>query len=294
MKAPAFFRTLSVCMLFTLFRPTSAQMAINEPSLTWDDFLQEYADALNYASEGEDETGISEEETEMLEQMTTRPLQLNRTTRAELLRLPFISEAQADTLLSYRDAKRGISALGELMLLRGFDYQTRRWLSLFVRCDSTYVATPVAERAKPLRQRLTDGHHEVATLMDVPLYRRQGYKTPEHPSATNHFTGKAVRHLVRYRYALKQEAQWGVTLEKDQGEPVAKRGFYPYDHLSAYASVRPSGKHWSMCIGDFEVRGGRGLVFGRTLFSGRSQFAARQRLQSSTTFRPHTSAAEYG
>ncbi len=260
--------------------------------LSWDEFLVEYSDYLE-TEENADDDNLWEEEVDRLEQMASRPLQLNRASREELLELPFLSGAQVDSLLSYRSAKHGFLALGELQLVRGMDYFPRRWLTLFVRCDSALVEERAWSRPRTLKERLNAGTHEVATLAEVPFYQREGYKTPETPTANNYFTGNSLRHLIRYRFAQKKELMWGVTFEKDAGEPIGKRGFYPYDYISGYVYAKPKGRNWSIVLGDYEVRKGRGLLFGRAVFGGAQQFYTAQRY-AGLTFRPHTSVAESG
>lgn len=259
--------------------------------LTWEDFVAEYVDGNEWA-EGKEPT---DEQLEWLEGLALQPLQLNRMARGELIALPFVSEAQADSIVAYRTAKQGIRSLGELQLISGIDYYTRRYLSLFVRCDSL----PLPDEAKIARRdaehrlghKFSAGEHEIETRLDVPLYQREGYKKPEEPSASNYYTGNALHHTMRYRYTYKREVAYGFTAEKDAGEPVCKRGFYPYDYLSGYMMLRPSARAWSFVAGDYEVRGGSGLLFGRQYFAGREQIAQAAR-RAITTFRPHTSSDE--
>lgn len=282
---------LIVIVAVTFSLPLRAQMP-QRSFLTWDEFLAEYADFKDSDEDAGDDN-LWEEEVDRLEQMASHPLQLNRASREELLELPFLSGAQVDSLLSYRSAKHGFLALGELQLVRGMDYFSRRWMSLFARCDSAFQEERTWPRPRTLAERLKAGTHEVATLVEVPFYQREGYKTPATPTANNYFTGNSVRHLLRYRFAQKKELMWGVTMEKDAGEPVGKRGFYPYDYISGYIYAKPKGRKWSFVLGDYEVRKGRGLLFGRAIFGGSQQFYQSQRY-SELTLRPHTSAAETG
>lgn len=286
---------MTLIVLFLFHHCLHAQMPTH-PLITWDEFLQEYAteQAFGEDESEENQNGMSQSEIDFLEMLTSHPLQLNKATRDDFLQIPFLEKAQIDSLLSFRAQKHSFYSLGDLLLIKGFDYQTRRWLSLFVRCDSLTPPNP-HQYATPLRQRMKqDGSHEVLTLLEVPLYKRKGYQHPEHPTASNYFLGNPLRHLVRYRYHLKKELNWGFLMEKDAGEPVGKQGFYPYDHLSAYLSYRPFGKNWQLIVGDFEVRNGRGLLFGLPLFSGTNQLYTRQRANIGPSIRPHTSAAEYG
>lgn len=259
--------------------------------LSWDDFVNEYVEN----GEWEESDPPSGAQLDYLEELAARPLQINRASREDFLTLPFVTEEQVDSLLSYRRAKRGFGALGELMLVKGWDYSSRRYLSLFVRCDSLYLSpkekTP---RRKGLWGKLTSvptGKHEVETRLDVPLYRREGYRTPAAPTHTNYYTGNSLHHILRYRYAVRREVACGLTMEKDAGEPVGCRGFYPYDYLSGYVVLRPYGKSWALALGDYELWGGRGLLFGRAFYAGREQLVQPLR-QTATTFRAHTSADE--
>lgn len=271
--------------------PLSAQLP-QGAWLTWEEFLSEYVDEN---AQGEDDSGLSEAQINWLEEMARQPRQLNVLTRRELLELPFINEAQADSLLSYARKKGGLRSLGELQLISGWDYFTRRYLSLFVRCDTLPPRSPAPladeREARRILPKLTKGSHEIETRLDLPFYQREGYKEQAEPTETNYFVGNALHHVVRYRYAYEREAAYGLTAEKDAGEPVGKQGFYPYDYLSGYFYINSAVRPLSFVIGDYEVRGGRGLLMGRPLFAGREQ-AVQGGRRAETTFRPHTSTDE--
>lgn len=286
-------RKLLLLFLLTLSRSLPLLCQTPEvPALSWEDFLQEYAESGE--TEGEE---TYEARLAWLEELALNPLQLNRASRKELAALPFLSGAQTDSILSYRKRKRGFVSMGELMYVRGVDYFTRRYLSLFVRCDSAALET--ADRSPSPSRRASEavkfhrGKHELETRLDVPLYRRKGYETPEEPTATNHYMGNPLRHVIRYRYAYAKEVAYGLTLKKDGGEPVGKRGFYPYDYISGYLMWRPMGKPWSFVAGDYEIRSGRGLLFGKDFFAGREQ-TLRTVGATAVLFRPHTSTDESG
>lgn len=260
------------------------------PALSWDEFVSEYFDH----SISQDNEVRSDDEIEWLENLAQHPLQINRSTREDLMALPFLNTAQVDSLLSYRDKKYGICSLGELQLISGWDYYSRRYFSLFVRFDSLYVAPREADpfHAVRLCHKMVIGRHELETRLDVPFYQRQGYKTLDHPTATNHYLGNPLNHIVRYRYQYKKEIAYGLTMAKDAGEPVCKQGFYPYDYLSGYFMCRPRNKSWSFVLGDYEINDRLGLFFGRDYFAGREQIVRSQSFRS-MHFRPHTSGNEY-
>lgn len=279
-------------LLLTLSAHLQAQMP-QSPWISWEDFLDEYADYTTLSDDASlSVQPLQQEEMDALESLSLHPLQINTASRNDLLQLPFLDQMQADSILAYRERRRGFLSMGELSLVNGLDFTARRWLSLFVRCDSLPTHTS-RTLSRPYRQRWSQGHHELVSRMDIPLYRRQGFKDQDRNTETNRFMGSPLRHLVRYRYDEKRETQWGLTFEKDAGEPVGKQGFYPYDHISGYICLRPKNLKWSSVIGDFEVYGGRGLVWGRPLFGGREQLAGRT-TSLAAMFRPHTSSSESG
>lgn len=279
-------------IVMVLFSTRLAAQFSDRPQLTWDDFVEEYLVDI----EGDNDLLLPDDEVDRLEILSEQTLQLNRVSRQELLALPFLTAEQVDSILSYRRQKHGIHALGELQLIRGIDYFTRRYLSLFVRCDSLPIPDSLsmnrwAQQGR-LVHRLYQGSHQIETLLDVPCYRRAGYKTPSQPSATNYYTGNSLRHLLRYRYQYRQDVAYGITVEKDAGEPVGKVGFYPYDYISGYLVIQPRDKAWTFALGDYEINIGRGLLFGRQYYGGAEQITRPTR-NNIRSIRPHTSTNEY-
>lgn len=288
--SPIPYASLLICAACFIPQKAVAQLTTS-PRISWEEFVTEYAEGYSSNQEGEAAT-LSAEEYDYLENLVQTPLQLNRAEREELLRIPFLNEEQTDTLLAYRTRRKGILAMGELMLLKNFDYTTRRWLSLFARCDSAFIKPPYTnDNHRLFSHKFSEGKHEVETRIDIPFYKREGQKHPSKPTASNYFVGNAVHHVLRYRYNLKKELAYGLTIEKDAGEPVGKKGFYPYDYQSAYLYLNPKHRSWSFIVGDFEMRGGRGLIYGKQFFGSRALFASRQRT-SPANFKPHTSTDE--
>lgn len=256
--------------------------------ISWEEFADNF---LRY----EEDDRINEETITWLEDLSKHPWQINRVSRDDLLSLPFLSASQTDSILSYREKKHGFLALGELQFVRGVDYYTRTYLSLFVRADSAVLPTKEDEMRlrKSLRiaPKLYKGRHEIETTIDVPFYRRKGYENADSAPSASAYTGNALRHIVRYRYTFGKEVAYAFTMEKDAGEPVAKQGFYPYDYLSGFVLLRPKGKRWAVVMGDFNVAGEEGLVFGRQTYGGREVFLTSGKLPE-TKFRGHTSSNE--
>lgn len=260
---------------------------VNGPFMSWDEFVVSFLE--RETSETDDENIVDEDMREWLERLAENPLQINRVEREELLAFPFLSEQQVDSLLAYRETKRGFRSLGEFQLVSGMDYYTRCYLSVFTRCDSMYVSRhPYVGTC--IKDMLIDGSHELESKLIIPLYKRKGYEKPDKPTTTNYYVGNTLQHVVRYRYHYGREVVYGMTMEKDMGEPIAKQGFYPYDYLSFYVCLRPKRRKWNLFLGDYKIRAASGLLYGKSGFrmrTNRSEGAYRN-----LTFSPHTSTDE--
>ncbi len=119
----------SIFLLQPLFPGGSifAQNIAEGDSLTWADFIDNY---LN----GDGEEAETEERIALFEELHRAPLDVNAATRSELLLLPFVTEAQADSLIAYRERKGGLRSLGELMFVPGWHFDTRHFFHLFATC----------------------------------------------------------------------------------------------------------------------------------------------------------------
>ena len=259
-----------------------AQSDRSEPYISWEEFVAEY-----FGDDAEGQTaGMA---LERLEELHADPLNLNTARRADLLALPFLDEAQADSILAYRARRRAFVSLGELQLIRGLGRTERRWISLFAVAGDTVTQPPGR------RERLGRGRHAVVTRLDVPLYRRTGQRrfSPQElqESPNRAYWGNALAHTLRYRYRWRDDVSYGVTLQKDAGEPFLAEGNYPYDYVSLYFSWRAASGRWRLLAGDFNVSLGQGLIFGTGTYDSRTaavERAARRR----TVLRPHTSTDE--
>lgn len=275
-----------------LMTPTAAlgQNATDEAEqfMTWDEFLAEYMERHSVYEDHEEAPLLV---IDYLEQCHAHPLNINTATRDELLDLAFIDEAQADSIIAYRKKHRRIITLGELQLISRLSYDDRRWLSLFTFAGDT--VTPAAS----FKQVYFGGKHQIVARLDAPLYQRAGqrtYSTEELLQNPNRiYLGNGLSNTVRYRYTHANNVAYGLTLQKDAGEPFANRDNYPYDYVSAYVHRRLPHSGHALWLGDYEVRTGQGLLLGHAAFGGRTSLV--ERLPSvHKVIRPHTSAAETG
>ena len=233
-----------------------------EVYMSWDDFMAEYS--------GDGEEVLDDETIDLLERLHSSPLNINTASRQQLLSIPFLAPEQADSLLAYRRQKRMFRSLGELLFFKNIDYNDRRRLSLFL-----YAGDTVTYREKLSLTDFFGGRHEVESRLDMPLYKRAGYKTYSRDELIDNpnkiYLGNELANVVRYRYRSGTAVAYGLTLQNDAGEPFGNKGSTPFSYTSAYFHLRPIGRKYAIWVGDYDIGLSQGLLFSNTFYNGRMQ-----------------------
>ncbi len=179
-------------------------------------------------------------------------------------------------------------SLGELQFVSGLTADTRRWLSLFTFAGDTLRGRPT------MRSTLLSGRHEVSTRLDIPLYTRAGNRPHSADELSQYpnraYLGNGMGNTARYRYKHRAAA-YGLTLQKDAGEPFARRGNYPYDYTSAYFHMAPEERPYALWLGDYTVHAGEGLLAGNSFINSKLQMTE-SGAATRKEIRPHTSSDE--
>ena len=238
------------CLLLLLLLPAEAVRAQSAPSSggvrggLWDDFVEEYTSDVERA---EDEDLLSH--LQELKELSEHPLNINTASVADLLQLPFLSEAQIEQIHAYIYLHGQMQTLAELRLVPLIDEVTRRRISLFV------YAEPVKQETK----KNLFGHlrNDFSTRLDVPLYYRKGQLQ------ANGYRGDPLYHRIRYQIGNSRHFQAGFRVEKDAGERF-------YDSYGGYAMLQDVGILQRAIVGDYRIGFGEGLVIGGSTWSSKS------------------------
>ena len=231
---------------------------------SWEEFVEKIS--VDEYEDGEDLSPLLEE----LAALHEHPFNLNTATKDDLEQLPFLDGDEIEEILAYVYRYGPMQSLGELMLIEELDYQTRQFLTLFV-----YVENPVEEKEKlRLKTLLKGGRHEVTSRLDVPLYKRDGYKIPEDEVLLKNpnkvYLGNSLYHNIRYTYQYRNRLFWGFTAEKDAGEPFGSYGNKAYDAYSFHFLLKDCGKLKALALGDYRLGFGEGLVVNSDFSLGKS------------------------
>lgn len=231
---------------------------------SWEDFVERIS--MDQSIDDNYLTPLLEDLSELHE----HPFNINTITKENLKQLPFLSPEDIEEILAYIYRYGPMKSLGELMLIEKLDYQTRQFLTLFI-----YVGEPDNEKEKlNLKEVFKNGRHELSTRLDVPLYQRDGYKIPSEEELLKNpnkvYLGNSLYHNIRYSFKYQNKLFFGLTTEKDQGEPFGSYGNKGYDTYSFHFLLKDCGFLKTLALGDYRLKFGEGLVVNTDYHFGKS------------------------
>jgi hypothetical protein len=237
--------------------------------------LQVQAEEFTLAneSEPEDDQWVLD-----MEDLLRHPINLRTAGIDELQRLRVLDAIQVQSFFQYVRTLGPPENIYELQAVPG-------WTPGLIRKILPYIRVGVTEESDRLRQRFSEGRHELVTRTVISPEASNGF-------LENKFAGGPLKFFARYRYQFQNLLQWGFTLEKDPGEKWlgGKQGI-AFDFLSGHILIRKWKGIESLLLGDFTVNQGQGLTQWQSISFGRGAEIAQLRRQG-TAFRPYSSAGE--
>lgn len=231
----------------------------------------------------------TEEETEddaYLQQLTylrKEPMNLNMATAEELQVFFFLTDLQIQNFIRYRALLGSLISIYELQSVPGWDIQTIFKILPFITIENKFLLK------ESLQSRFKNGVRSLLIRGSRIIERAKGFDQ----TLNSHYAKDRNRWLMRYRFQYKNLLQYGLTADKDAGEPFFKginaKGF---DFYSFHLFARNLGIFKSIAIGDYTVNLGQGLIQWQSLAFKKSSETMGIKRQS-PTLRPYTSAGEF-
>lgn len=268
----------------------------------WARFADEYLDG----QEGED--AISDEEA--LLEMYRNPININSATKADLLRMPFLTSAQADSIYSKVNQMHGMLSMGELAFIRDLGLREREYMLLFFYCG-TYNGDARARSTAPgdrkNRHRANGAWRDapqaglttdISLTIGAPIEKREGFRSHTRSQLEKNpncqYLGNRLRVGLRYRGDWNNTLRWGFTSAKSEGEPMME-GKNPF--LDSY-SLFLTGRRWRRAtygvrrwvVGDYRMQMALGLVVGASSPDANTLSLSYRPRQEGLT--PHSSTSE--
>ena len=206
------------------------------------------------------EEGIAPDFEEMqsnLLHLNEHKININQATPDDLRQLLFLDEEQIGKLLVYRD-QHPLHSIYELQLVPGLKEWEYRFLALFVEAGET------TKEKVYVRDLFRCAKHEVDGRIDT--------------RNLENFTGDPVYTSLRYQFRSMRKLEFGLTAERDPGEPLSGPKMYGFDHYGGYFQLSDVGPFHTIVAGDYRANFGLGLVvssqtrFGKTAYLNNLNF----------------------
>ncbi len=211
-----------------------------------------------------------------------KPLNLNTATAEELENLVFLNDIQINNLLIHRLKNGKLISIYELQAVEGFDMETIRNILPYIE-----VKRNPEQRFFSLKEMFREGQHQYFLRVQQPIQQYSGYEPIEDSllaeKPNSRYLGNSMRVYSRYRFKYYNNISWGITMEKDPGEPFfsqipqaikdtmpeikAPKGF---DFYSAHFFLKDFGNLKALAVGDYHVQFGQGLTAWTGLSFGKS------------------------
>lgn len=222
--------------------------------LTTDDWMEQLRAIAEDAGEEFDEKQLEALYTD-LSYLAEHPIDLNTASQDDLRKLPFLTDAQVDSILSYRRRYQHFTTIYELKTIEALDWFTCRRIAPFVCVNRHGPERPAITLANLL-------HHGVSEWIakySQTVEQKRGY-TPAPDSTARRYLGEPFSHTVRFAYTFDDRLQAGFAAEKDAGEPFANAAHKGYDYYSVHFVLKDFGHLRTLTVGDFKATFGQGLV----------------------------------
>jgi len=246
------YQLLLVNMLFI----TSSVYAQNDTIYQDEDMIEEVLEFTDDRDSHNYDDEISD-----LKEKFSDPVNINAVNKEQLQQFPFLSDIQIENVIAYLYQHGEMKSIYELQLVKEMDWQTIRYLIPFV------CVKPIEKKNSfpSLHDCYRYGKNELITRLDIPFYRNEGYK--------NKYLGPPPYHSIKYSYRYKEQIYFGLTAEKDRGEPMfALYNRKGYDSYSTYLLIKDLGILKTLAIGDYRLSFGKGLVVSNNFLMGKSLY----------------------
>lgn len=219
---------------------------------------------------------------ENLNYLRQNPINLNYATGDDLRNLMFLNDMQVFHLLAYRETYGYFVTIYELQAVDGFDQYTIEQILPFV---SISKVPPMAK--VPLKNALRFGKNTLLIRYQQIIQEQLGYSSLDDSllalKPNSRYMGGPEKILLRYRFQYGNKIRWGITAEKDAGEPFLKDKVNPYqrmlvedklksgfDFYSFHLNLQDIGRIKAVTLGDYQLRFGQGLTMWNGLAFGKS------------------------
>lgn len=233
-----------------------------------------------------DETTTAEDDDNLQQLLSYKRYPLNINGPVESLNeFPLFDALLINNLIQYRLLLGSLISIYELQAVPGFSIHFIRQIIPYITINDNTI------NLQSFSERLHKGAHTIIMRSAFVPERAEGFI--KNDNRTNLFTGGRPSAFFRYKYQYRNLLQYGITGDKDPGEPFfSGRGQLFMNFSSFHFFARNAGWIKSLAIGDYTVNLGQGLTHWQSQAFKISSGITNIKRQSET-LRPHQSAGEF-
>lgn len=224
---------------------------------------------------------------EIWEYHLDNPLNLNTVQKEDLTTLDLLSDIQINDLMEHRIKFGPLLTLFELQTLATWDTSFIQLILPFVTLDERSDNPPLT-----FYELTHKGKIEAITRFQHPVENNWNTSINKSNNSSSSYIGNSDYYLTRIRYTYQQKVSFGITAEKDVGEPffsnINKNGF---DFYSSHLQVKAGRRLKNVIFGDYHVQIGQGLNCWTSFALGKSLELTTSK-KNAQVIRPHTSTEE--
>jgi hypothetical protein len=224
---------------------------------------------------------------EIWEYHLENPLNLNTVQKEDLTTLDLLSDIQINDLMEHRIKFGPLLSLFELQTLPTWDTSFIQLILPFVTLNERSDNPPLT-----LFELTHKGKIEAITRFQHPVENNWNTSINKSNNLSSSYVGNSDYYLTRIRYTYQQMVSFGITAEKDVGEPffnkINKNGF---DFYSSHLQVKVGKRLKNVLFGDYHVQIGQGLNCWTSFALGKSLDLTTCK-KNAQVIRPHTSTEE--
>ncbi len=176
-------------------------------------------------------------------------INLNSANAVELSSTGLLNKKQVQAILQHRVTFGKFMSVYELQSIPSLSLETLILLSTVL-----YVPNKLGNHHS-LSTILEEGSHYGMLRWSRKTERSRGYQTDN--KGNKPYTGSDYNLLYRFRSSFSQVYQFGISMEKDAGEPLQwspSTHHYGFDYISAYLMLHPKKIVDQLALGDFHFR----------------------------------------
>ena len=250
-------RAALISIVFILSIQLNAQHSINSSQ---EDFIENYIQSIE--SEGEFDFAFLFEE---LSYLYNQPLNINGAGYDDFKKLFILDDIQINDILNHRQEFGDFIELYELQTIPSLTIEDIKNIQPFLSVGSE-INSPLS-----IKEMITASDHTLYGKWRRVLETQKGYT--DEATENSRYLGGPNRLYMRYQMRFADKLKFGLTMEKDEGEPILNSTQRGFDYHSFHLYLKDySPRIKDLVIGDFTANLGQGLILHNGFGSGKSSY----------------------